>query len=207
LQLLYKISLLIVSAYLLTSCRTVKIQEYFRTYDLENLIYKFKRDSSGFTTFYDDTLTCRIIVRNKIFSKNPDQNFDVFYFDKSNLSMSPEWESPFFGFSYCFNRRNLYAEQYFDKSPGRMSGNGMKLLIPSRIRIGDSFMYQGSDYKGKLTFIEFEDLQWHHFELHKCLKFSYEEVFSKSTYYIWFTKKWGIIKWTKPNGDEGTLYE
>ena len=188
---------------LLTSCKTVKIQGYFRTYDQEQLIYKFKTDSS----FYDDTLTCKILVRNKIFWKRVDQNFDIFYFDKSNLQNSSEKENPFFGFSFCFEKGNLYAAQYFDKSPNRMSSSLMKLFIPSKIKSGDNFNYQGSDYKGTLTFIGFEDLHWHRLGLQKCLKFSYSEAYPKRTYYMWFTKKWGLIQWTKPNGDEGIMYE
>jgi hypothetical protein len=191
----------------MTSCNAVRIQEYFRTYDEEHLIYKFKRDSVGFRTFYDDTLTCKVIVRHKVFWKQLDRNFNVFYFNKSNLTFSSMRENPFLNFSYCFDKGNLYAEQYFDKSANRMSGSEMKLLMPSKIKKGDSFIYQGSDYKGKFTFLEFDQIQWHNLGLQKCLKFSYEIAYPKQTYYIWLTKKWGIIKWTKPNGDEGIMYE
>jgi hypothetical protein len=198
---------LLIFVTLLTSCRTIKIQDYLRTYDQEQLIYKFQTDSSGHNIFYDDTLTCKLLVRHNIFWKRLDQNFDIFYFEKSNLKNSSEKDNPFFEFSFCFDNGNLYADKYFDKSANRMSSSLMKLLIPSKIKKGDSFIYQGSDYRGTMKFVGFEDLQWHKLRIQKCLKFSYEETYPKRTYYMWFTKKWGLIKWTKPNGDVGIMYE
>ena len=185
----------------------MKIQNYFRTYDNEDLIYKFQRDSSRLTSFYDDTLTCRIIVRRGVLRDRYDENFNIFYFDKSNIINSPKNESPFYEFSYFFDKGNLYIGQHESKSLNPIPFSQFKFLIPSKIHKGDSFTFEGSDYKSVFTFIAIEDLQWHKLPALKCLKFSITEVYSKKTYYIWLSKKWGIVKWTKPNGEYGIMYE
>ena len=193
--------------YLLTSCKSVKIQNYFRIYDNEDLVYKFQNDSSGMTSFYDDTLTCKIIVRRGVLGNRYDENFNIFYFDKSNLTNSPKEENPFYEFSYFFDNGNLYIGQHESRSFNPIFSSQFKFLIPNKIHKGDSFTFNGSDYKSVFTFIDIEDFQWHKLPILKCLKFSITEVYSKKTYFIWLTKKWGLVKWTKPNGEYGIMYE
>lgn len=147
--------------YLLTSCKTAKIQQYFRTYDNESLRYKFKRDSLGIISYYDDTLTCRIVVRRGVFWKRYDKNFDVFYFDKSNVPNSSEKENPFYDFAFCFDKGNLYGGKSLSISMNPMFYSKMKLIIPSKVSKGDSAVFIGSDYKSVFTFIDFEDFEWH----------------------------------------------
>ena len=191
----------------MTSCKSVKIQQYFRTYDNENLTYKFQKDSLGLTNFYDDTLTCKIIVRHGVLGKRYYENFNIFYFEKSNLANSKKEESPFYEFSYFFDKGNLYIGQNEGRSLNPMFATQFKMLIPSKIKKGDSFVFTGSDYKSVFNFIGIEDFQWHKLPILKCLKFSITEVYANKIYYIWLSKKWGMVKWTKPNGEYGIMYE
>lgn len=192
---------------LVISCKSVKIQNYFRTYDNESLVYKFQKENSGLTTFYDDTLTCKIVVRHGVLGNRYDENFNIFSFEKTNLPISPIQESPFNEFSYFFDKGNLYVGRYENTSSNPLFFSQFKLLIPNKIKKGESFIFKGSDYKCEFTFIDVENFQWHKLPTLKCLKFSITEVYSKRTYYVWLAKKWGIVKWTKPNGDIGIMYE
>ena len=193
--------------YLLTACKTVSVKKYFRIYDNEDIVYKFQKDSLGIKSYYDDTLATKIIVRRGVFPNHYDQNFNLFYFDKSDLSNSPKELSPFYNFTYCFDNGKLYIGQNLSRFSNPLYYSRFKLLIPGKIKKGENFIFEGSDYKSIFNFVGIEDYKWHNLPTLKCLKFSITEVYSNKVYYIWLAKKWGLVKWINPNGEEGIMYK
>jgi hypothetical protein len=202
-----KIFCLLTLTALLHSCKSITIAKHIRAYDNEQFIYKFQTDSLGKLYYYGDTLTCRMLVRKGVLGKMNNKNFDVFYFEKPVSANSTYDSNPFDRLTFCFDKGNLYIGHDLSRGLNPMFGNKMVLLMPSKIRKGEVFTFKGSDYKFELIFLGFESLKWHNLGFQNCLKFSVNIGYSKKTHYVWFSQKWGIIKWIMPNGNEGVLYE
>lgn len=194
------------------SCKTIRLSNYLSVYDDEMYVYHFVKDSSGIIHSYDDTVTCKMLVRKGVLANNFHQNHDIFYYESSraiDTSTVDIFTSdiPWNQFTYCFWKGNLYMGDDIVRNHNPMYGD-MVRTIPKKVKFNSVYTYHNGDYIKSYRFHGLEDIAYDTNVVRNTLKvsigFDSREGF-KTTDTIWLIKKFGVFKWSRPDGYVGQI--
>lgn len=189
-----------------TSCRTVKIAQYFFT-DHDSIIYQFRKDSAKHLLQYRDTLYYNIGLKRFYLQDGWNAHSLFYYENQDNKGDTPFInDRSFIGYPRLFYKKHLYLSNLPEnKSEQFPFTTGFVKVMPLKAKFNTDYIIRNGDYWTIYRFPGYENVTYAG-QPYKALKLTItEKWFGKRTDTVWLVKDIGAVKWTKSNGYAGNL--